>query len=877
MRNFCLMVLAFLMPFLNNAQEDNQNVDGLGSLSYDVSLSDIWGYATETNEYALVGLNNAFSIVDVTDPSAPKELHNIPGPSSTWRDIKTWNSFAYVVNETGEGCLIVDMAHLPDSIETFTFTGDEGVTFSTAHNVFIDNNGYLYIIGSNYGQGGCIIYDLNENPTEPRFIGVYDANYVHDAYARDTLLYTFEGGDLVITDISDPANPKILGSATSYGYTHNGWVSDDGNTLFTTDETAGTWVVSWDISDPTDIKELDKWQSSPGEGVIPHNAFVLGDYVITSYYTDGVTITDVSDPSNMVQVGNFDSSEFSGGGFNGVWGVYPYLPSGLILATDIQNGLFVLDPEYKKAGYLNGKVIDAESGKEVNGAKVLIDGIDKFTNIEGVFKYGSADSSSYDITVSKLGYNVQVVNDIKIVPGETTEIIVELNQQARIYNIEGNIFDAASGEVIRTAATSFSLNGEAIAVETVNGQFKIDSLYLGKYQIIAGNWGHYTVALNVDATHSNQKINIYLNEGIYDDFALDYGWTTETNSSAGGEWELTDPEGFDLFGFTSLTGDDIDDDFGNNCYVTGDSESFDFVASGKNILTSPVFDCSAMENPFISFYSYFVNFGYTGNGNQTVDFILTNGTDTVTIDFDDNSNASAAWKFHNIGIKDMIDLTENMQFSVVANGPSGEELLESGLDVFQVLDSATAVVGSSVLMDDEMPPVVENSEANEFDILANDDIACENPELTIVSYERQFFSNIAISENGILSFDVPNFSTPGEYKIVYAVNCGGLDYQSASVSVTIDDGLGIFNNTNAGYAVSLIPNPAIDLVSIKGLENLNLNNLSVEVYNAIGKLMLKDELGVKNTINLETLKSGLYLVNILNENEIVGNSKLIVE
>ena len=77
---------------------------------------------------------------------------------------------------------------------------------------------------------------------------------------------------------------------------------------------------------------------------------MIGDYLVISYYRDGVIIVDVSDPANMVEVGQFDTSPFSSApGFQGCWGAYPYLSSGNILATDRQEGLFVLSPNYVEA------------------------------------------------------------------------------------------------------------------------------------------------------------------------------------------------------------------------------------------------------------------------------------------------------------------------------------------------------------------------------------------------------------------------------------------------------------------------------------------------------------------------------------------------
>ncbi len=57
---------------------------------------------------------------------------------------------------------------------------------------------------------------------------------------------------------------------------------------------------------------------------------------MTAYYRDGVVITDVTNPSVMVKTGEYDTSPLSGSGYNGSWGVYPYLPSGNIIASDME-------------------------------------------------------------------------------------------------------------------------------------------------------------------------------------------------------------------------------------------------------------------------------------------------------------------------------------------------------------------------------------------------------------------------------------------------------------------------------------------------------------------------------------------------------------
>lgn len=53
------------------------------------SGNDVWGY-TDLNtqrEYAIMGLQNGVSVLDITDPQAPEEVGVATGASTTWRDI----------------------------------------------------------------------------------------------------------------------------------------------------------------------------------------------------------------------------------------------------------------------------------------------------------------------------------------------------------------------------------------------------------------------------------------------------------------------------------------------------------------------------------------------------------------------------------------------------------------------------------------------------------------------------------------------------------------------------------------------------------------------------------------------------------------------
>lgn len=417
MKKIILPIIIILISTISFAQ---LNVNLLGQLTYTQDLSDVWGHVDSLgNEYAIVGVYNGVSIVDISNPSNPNELFFFPGANSIWRDMKTWNNHAYITNESSGGLFIIDLSNLPSTStpNTTSFTGSS-YNFDSAHNLYIDENGICYIFGADYGVGGAILLDLTQNPMAPVELGIFDTYYIHDGMARGDTLWAshISNGFQSAIDVSNKSTPTMLSNwNTPNNFTHNCWISDDGNSLFTTDEKSDAYIGAYDVSDIFNVTEVDRIQSNPGSGVIPHNTHFFNDYVITSYYRDGITIHDVTLPGNMIEVGNYDSySQGAGNGFNGCWGVYPWLPSGNIIATDIENGFFVLGPNYVRGCYLEGIVTDSITGLPIAGASVtlLLPNESVNTDITGNYQMGIADSGTYTVVVSAPGYNDDTLTEI---------------------------------------------------------------------------------------------------------------------------------------------------------------------------------------------------------------------------------------------------------------------------------------------------------------------------------------------------------------------------------------------------------------------------------------------------------------------------------
>ena len=462
-----------------------KNMDLLGYLPINTKVNDIWGFADASgNEYALVGSEVSLLIIDVTLPQSPTLLFEIMGDTSVWRDIKTFDGFAYVTSEESGGLLIVDLNDLPNTASFQYVMQIDTIDYTTAHNIFIDENGVAYLLGSNISNKGAFIIDLNtSNRFEPAYLGIYDDKYVHDAFVRGDTLYTAEisNGTFSIVDVSDKQQAIVLArQSTSRAYTHNCWLSDDGQYLATTDEKPGAFVDMYDISDLNNIQLLDQYQTNPGDSAIPHNTFFVADYLFTSYYRNGLTLVDATLKNNLVEIGSYDTSPFSSDdGFQGNWGVYPYLPSGNVLASDREEGLFILAPNYVRASYLTGNVFDSLNNVPISDAQIEVLGEDylKYSQFNGTYHIGVVDSGFYDIRMSHPQCQTVILSNIQLETG--IEKVLNFNtfcdfstpihyiEEETILLVQQSIstntllFTFSSPEVVKTLQI-FNLNGQLV-------------------------------------------------------------------------------------------------------------------------------------------------------------------------------------------------------------------------------------------------------------------------------------------------------------------------------------------------------------------------------------------------------------------------------
>jgi len=518
-----LLAITFSLSFFTLKAQNNYNLTQLSTLSIgNNGYANIWGYAQNGKEYALLGctgsqtLTDACAIIDVTNPASPQTLFRVNGPQSTWREIRTYGHYAYITTEaasTDFGVTIVDLQYLPDSIKTKQWSGNG--TFGNVHALHIDD-GYMYLYGSqnSLSLGGALIVSLND-PWNPTIVGAYNQRYVHDGTVSNNKMYVGEifNGTFSIVDVSNKTSPVLVNTQnTPNNFTHNTWLSTDSKTLYTTDEITDAFVASYDIQNTGNIVELDRYRRANSGGAIPHNTYVLNslaitgnnsDYVHTSYYTQGVTIVDATKPDNLVEVAHYDTNPLTGSGFEGVWGVYPYLPSGNILLSDMQLGLFVLDPTYIRAAYVEGEVKDKNTNLVIPNASVqlLANGLIKQGKLDGRYKIGYALEGLHTIRYSAPGYKTLDVPTNFITATTLTQVallepgVTGINdKEFENINVYPNTFidyiNIENKNLERFTASITDLNGKllkSLDIKDSNNKIELDKLASGIYILQLSN------------------------------------------------------------------------------------------------------------------------------------------------------------------------------------------------------------------------------------------------------------------------------------------------------------------------------------------------------------------------------------------------------
>ncbi|HET9144422.1 hypothetical protein [Actinophytocola sp.] len=279
-----------------------------------------------------------FGVYDVTDPRHPRELSRYAAPGTRgsheiWLGANNGKAFVYTA---------IIRSELTTSPTFDPATGDATVP----------------------GRADFRIVDVS-NPRRPTDVGEWGAwrelgvkpnadgrsNFVHSVRVDDNLQRAYLSyWDLgtVMLDISTPARPRLLGKTTpTQGATHSSFVARDGRLLVETHETEAGLPVYYDISRPSQPRQLSTFSIDGFETDTVHDPKVRGNTTFFSWYSFGVVAARSTAPGRPTLRAQFipDTDYINPDFFCDqpcaqVWGVA--LDGGLVLASDMNSGLYVL-------------------------------------------------------------------------------------------------------------------------------------------------------------------------------------------------------------------------------------------------------------------------------------------------------------------------------------------------------------------------------------------------------------------------------------------------------------------------------------------------------------------------------------------------------
>jgi choice-of-anchor B domain-containing protein len=343
---------------------NNPNLNKVDSFNI---WNDLIGYydSLTQKEYAIAGSTDSIYFFDISIPTQIKlvdvEYGSVKGVIN--RDYEIYQNYVYCVADQNRSTLqVFDLKYLPDSVHKVY--DDSAIAINT-HSIFIEaKSKRLYMCSNRYpnkvgGKSAMDIISL-ENPEKPVFLAKLDIplnpmgepiiDHVHEALVKNDTGYLSCGyNGLYIYDLRDLKNQKIIGTITNYpqvGYNHSSSLNKDGKNIMFSDEVpAGLSMKIFDIDNFNEPKIVSTFISNIG--ATPHNLFWVGNAAVVSHYHDGVVIWDLTDIKSPKKVAYYDTYPQNAPGdykilYAGCWGVWPFLPSKNIIASDRSNGIFVL-------------------------------------------------------------------------------------------------------------------------------------------------------------------------------------------------------------------------------------------------------------------------------------------------------------------------------------------------------------------------------------------------------------------------------------------------------------------------------------------------------------------------------------------------------
>ena len=608
--------------------------------------NDCWGYVSPSGrEYAIMGVEGGYGFVDITIPTNPVIVKKIVGPVSLWHDVKVIGHYAYGVSEGGSGIQVMDMSDIDNGNVTLVRNWTSG-GYSTSHNIISNEEaGTLWVSGTNIGNGGLMHIDIS-NPSLPSLDGGWTEMYVHDAQVVNWNEGEFDGSEIAfcaggfsggfsstglrIVDVSDPNNTQTLSTLfyPNAGYAHQVWLSTDRKYLYLNDELDEGATVSVTTTRLINVEDLRNpylvKTFTTGLAAIDHNLYVRDNVIYQANYRSGLRIFDALDPANPVEVAYFDTFPGSDSpNYNGAWSSYPYFPSGNVIISDFERGLFVVRVDAQFQPMALAQSGDLPTTVNPAGGEML--------TVETVLRDGAIVSDVAMMLNTGSGFTSIPMSD----NGDDT------------YSVDMPVVPCGSD-------VSFYFTAS-----TTDG---------------------FSTSLPVDGASSAFTASVVstINEIFADNFETNTGWSV-SGSVSDGAWERGIPAGD---GGRGDPGSDFDGS--GKCYLTDNVAGNSDVDGGTTILTSPAMDASGDDTTLVYALWYSNNVGVVDD-EMDVQLSNNNGGSWTTIDTLSGSQGGG-WNEYTFDVRSIFtNPSTQVRVRFVVGDTGDGSVVEAGVDAVKMV------------------------------------------------------------------------------------------------------------------------------------------------------------------------------------------------
>ncbi|WP_460590081.1 Lcl domain-containing protein [Haliea atlantica] len=287
------------------------NLDGAS----DVAVAGDYAYVASYNSEKL-------TVIDISNPAAPVTVISLASAylGSAWM-VDVAGDYAYVTGYGSDRLTVIDISNPASPVEVgfaSLFTQPRGVSISGDY-------AYVTLSGFMGSDNSVQVIDISD-PANPSIVGGILSGTLNGAFGIDTAgdyVYVAADDSLVVIDVSNPLSPTEVGSVSSVNLDNAYDVAVAGEYAYVASYNSDQVTVI-DISNPAAPVEVASITGANLDGA--GSITVAGDYAyVASRDSDGLTVIDISNPASPIEVDAFTSVNIDGAYDVAVAGDYAYV------------------------------------------------------------------------------------------------------------------------------------------------------------------------------------------------------------------------------------------------------------------------------------------------------------------------------------------------------------------------------------------------------------------------------------------------------------------------------------------------------------------------------------------------------------------------